>query len=136
MEKWESIIAKKMRPCAKMAEDVAHQRKLEYERKREATPERKEQHRIWAHSEAGKESMRRRNKKWRESEHGREVCRAKSRRWYAAHKKDPEFMARKNEYDRNYRAMQRANKKMPSAVTIALQDIGLMTVHLVRSAAA
>ena len=33
-------------------------------------------------------------------------------------------------------AMRRANKKMPSAVTIALQDIGLMTVHLVRSAAA
>lgn len=31
MERWESIIAKKMRPCAKLAEDVAHQRKLEYE---------------------------------------------------------------------------------------------------------
>lgn len=136
MELWESIIAKKMRPCAKMADDVAHQRKLEYERKREATPERRAQHRAYDKTEAGRASMQRRNKKWRESERGREVCRAKSRRWYAAHKKDPAFMARKKEYDRNYRAMRRANKKMPSAVTIALQDIGLMTVHLVRSAAA
>lgn len=136
MELWESIIAKKMRPCAKMADDVAHQRKLEYERKREATPERRAQHRAYDKTEAGRASMQRRNKKWRESERGREVCRIKSRRWYAAHKKDPAFMARKKEYDRNYLAMRRANKKMPSAVTIALQDIGLMTVHLVRSAAA
>lgn len=45
-------------------------------------------------------------------------------------------MERKRAYNRMYRAMRRANKKMPSAVTIALQDIGLMTVHLVRSAAA
>lgn len=56
--------------------------------------------------------------------------------WYAEHKKDAEFMERKRAYNRMYRAMRRANKKMPSAVTIALQDIGLMTVHLVRSAAA
>ena len=45
-------------------------------------------------------------------------------------------MERKRAYNRMYRAMRRANKKMPSAVNIALQDIGLMTVHLVRSAAA
>lgn len=83
MELWESIIAKKMRPCAKMADDVAHQRKLEYERKREATPERRAQHRAYDKSEAGRASMARRNKKWRESKHGCEVCRIKSRRWYA-----------------------------------------------------
>lgn len=136
MENWESIIAQKMRPCAKMAEDVAHQRKLEYERTREATPERRAQHRAYDKTEAGRASMQRRNKKWRESERGREVCRAKSRRWYAAHKKDPEFMARKKEYNRNYRAMRRAQGKMPSSIAIMLQDIGYMTVHLVRSAAA
>lgn len=136
MDRWESIIAKKMRPCAKLAEDVAHQRKLEYERKREATPERRAQHRAYDKTEAGRASMQRRNKKWRESERGREVCRIKSRRWYAEHKKDAKFMERKRAYNRDYRAMRRANKKMPSAVTIALHDIGLITVHLVRSAAA
>lgn len=136
MEHWESIIAQKMRPCAKLAEDVAHRRKLEYERQREATPERRAQHRAYDKSEAGRASMQRRNKKWRESEHGREVCREKSRRWYAAHKKDPAFMDRKRKYNRNYRAMRRAQGKVPSIIYIMLQDIGYMTVHLVRSAAA
>lgn len=133
---WESIIGYKMRPAARTAEMVASDRKKEYNRKREATPERKAAHRAYDKTAAGRASMQRRNKKWRESEHGREVCRIKSRRWYAEHKKDAEFMERKRAYNRMYRAMRRANKKMPSAVTIALQDIGLMTVHLVRSAAA
>ena len=136
MTNWETIIAQKMRPCAKLAEDVAHRRKREYERKRDATPERKAAYRAYNQTEAGRASMARRNKKWRESERGREVCRIKSRRWYAEHKKDAEFMERKRAYNRMYRAMRRANKKMPSAVTIMLQDIGYMTVHLVRSAAA
>lgn len=117
MELWESIIAKKMRPCAKMADDVAHQRKLEYERKRNATPERRAQHRAYDKTEAGRASMQRRNKKWRESERGREACRIKSRRWYAEHKKNAEFMERKRAYNRMYRAMRRANKKMPSGRT-------------------
>lgn len=136
MIRWESIIGSKMRPAARTADMVASDRKKEYNRKREATPERRAQHRAYDKTEAGRASMQRRNKKWRESERGREVCRAKSRRWYAAHKKDAVFMERKRAYNRMYRAMRRANKKMPSAVTIALQDIGLMTVHLVRSAAA
>lgn len=136
MIRWESIIGSKMRPAARTAEMVASDRKKEYNRKREATPERRAQHRAYNKTEAGRASMARRNKKWRESERGREVCRIKSRRWYAEHKKDAEFMERKRAYNRMYRAMRRANKKMPSAVTIALQDIGLMTVHLVRSAAA
>jgi len=134
--RWESIIGSKMRPAARTADMVASERKKEYNRKREATPERRAQHRAYDKSEAGRASMQRRNKKWRESEHGREVCRIKSRRWYAEHKKDAEFMERKRAYNRMYRAMRRANKKMPSAVTIALQDIGYMTVHLVRSSAA
>lgn len=135
MDNWESLISTRMRPAAKLADNVAHEKKLAYERKREATPERKEQHRIWAHSEAGKESMRRRNKKWRESEHGREVCRKKSMRWYAAHKKDQAFIEHKREYNRMYRAKRRANNRIPSVVTITLQDIGAVTVHMVRRAA-
>lgn len=136
MIRWESIIGSKMRPAARTAEMVESERKKEYNRKRESTPERKAAHRAYNQTEAGRASMARRNKKWRESERGREVCRIKSRRWYAEHKKDAEFMERKRAYNRMYRAMRRVNKKMPSAVTIALQDIGLMTVHLVRSAAA
>ena len=136
MIRWESIIGSKMRPAARTAEMVASDRKKEYNRKREATPERRAQHRAYDKTEAGRASMQRRNKKWRKSERGREVCRIKSRRWYAEHKKDAEFMERKRAYNRMYRAMRRANKKMPSAVAIFLQDIGYMTVHLVRSAAA
>ena len=135
MINWESIISTRMRPAAKLADDVAHEKKLAYERRREARPKRKEQHRIWAQSEAGKESIRRRGKKWRESEHGREVCRRKSSRWYAAHKKDPAFVEHKRIYNRNYRAIRRANNRFPSSVTITLQDIGTITVHMVRKAA-
>ena len=45
MIRWESIIGSKMRPAARTAEMVASERKKEYNRKREATPERKAAHR-------------------------------------------------------------------------------------------
>lgn len=40
MIRWESIIGSKMRPAARTSEMVAIERKKEYNRKREATPER------------------------------------------------------------------------------------------------
>ena len=112
MKNWELLIASKQREIVACREpDPVKRNAIALRRKYDKSPKRKAQHKAWEKSEAGKESMRRRNKKWRESEHGREVCRIKSRRWYAEHKKDPAFLEHKRKYNREYRRRKRAMKE-------------------------
>ena len=70
---------------------MARENRLKQERIREATPERKSQHKRWAQSEDGKRSMRERHRRYRATENGREMVRLKSLRFYERHKDDPAF---------------------------------------------
>ena len=90
--------------------DRAREIRLMQERIREATPERKAQHKLWAQSEAGKRSMRERHRRYRATENGREMVRLKSLRFYERHKDDPEFKARKYGYEVVFRARQKARR--------------------------
>jgi hypothetical protein len=88
--------------------DRAREIRLMQERIREASPERKAQHKRWAQSEDGKRSMRERHRRYRATEKGREMVRLKSLRFYERHKDDPEFKARKYGYEVAFRARQKA----------------------------
>lgn len=90
--------------------DRAREIRLMQERIREATPESKAQHKMWAQSEAGKRSMRERHRRYRDTPHGREVARQKSLRFYQRHKDDPAFKARKYGYEVAFRARQKARR--------------------------
>lgn len=90
--------------------DRAREIRLMQERIREATPERKAQHKRWAQSEDGKRSMRERHRRYRATENGREVARQKSLRFYQRHKDDPAFKARKYGYEVAFRAKQKARR--------------------------
>ena len=100
MTNWESLIADRSRPAARLAETD-----------REKTAGRKAYHKKWAHSTAGKESARRREIKYRHTEHGRAKTNEKSRRYYARKKLDPDFLEHKRVYNRQYRARKRAEQK-------------------------
>jgi hypothetical protein len=89
---------------------MARENRLKQERIREATPERKAQHKRWAQSEDGKRSMRERHRRYRATEKGREMVRMKSLRFYQRHKDDPAFKARKYGYEVVFRARQKARR--------------------------
>lgn len=103
---WESLIAERSRPAAKLAETD-----------REKTAGRKAYHKKWAHSTAGKESARRRERKYRLTERGREKAHEKSRRYYARKKLEPDFLEKKRVYNRQYRARKRAEQKLNKVKT-------------------
>ena len=90
--------------------DRAREIRLMQERIREATPERKAQHKRYAQSEAGRRSDRERSHRYRATENGREMVRLKSLRFYERHKDDPEFKARKYGYEVVFRARQKARR--------------------------
>jgi hypothetical protein len=90
--------------------DRAREIRLMQERIREATPERKAQHKRWAQSEAGRISMREWSRRYRATENGREMVRLKSLRFYQRHKDDPAFKARKYGYEVVFRARQKARR--------------------------
>lgn len=90
--------------------DRAREIGLMKERIREATPERKAQHKKWAQSEDGKRSMRERHRRYMATENGREMVRLKSLRFYERHKDDPAFKARKYGYEVIFRARQKARR--------------------------
>lgn len=89
---------------------TARENRLKQERIREATPERKAQHKRWAQSEDGKRSMRERHRRYRATEKGREMVRLKSLRFYQRHKDDPAFKARKYGYEVAFRARQKERR--------------------------
>jgi hypothetical protein len=90
--------------------DRAREIGLMKERIREASPERKAQHKRYAQSEAGRRSDLERHRRYRDTPHGREVARLKSLRFYARHKDDPAFKARKYGYEVVFRARQKARR--------------------------
>lgn len=112
--------------------DRAREIRLMQERIREATPERKAQHKIWAQSEAGKRSMRERHRRYRATENGREMVRLKSLRFYERHKDDPVFKARKYGYDVIFRAKQKA-RRLSGEHVLWLMD-GCIKVNMGRAA--
>ena len=92
---------------------MARENRLKQERIREATPERKAQHKRWAQSEAGRISDRERSRRYREAHPDRVKAKrdrfyakmmadpemreryyARSKRWRDAHKNEPEYKAR------------------------------------------
>ena len=89
---------------------TAREIRLKQERIREATPERKAQHKRYAQSEAGRISDRERHRRYRATENGREMVRLKSLRFYERHKDDPAFKARKYGYEVVFRARQKARR--------------------------
>jgi hypothetical protein len=88
----------------------AREIRLMQDRIREATPERKAQHKRWAQSDAGRISMRERSRRYRATEKGREMVRLKSLRFYERHKDDPEFKARRYGYGVAFRARKKARR--------------------------
>lgn len=71
---------------------MARENRLKHERIREATPERKAQHKRWAQSEAGRRSDRERSRRYREAHPDR--VKAKRDRFYAKMMSDPEMRER------------------------------------------
>lgn len=111
---------------------IARENRLKQERIREATPERKAQHKIWAQSEAGKRSDLERHRRYRATEKGREMVRQKSLRFYRRHKDDPAFKARKYGYEVAFRARQKARRLCGEHV-LYLMD-GCIKVNMGRAA--
>lgn len=112
--------------------DRAREIRLMKERIREATPERKAQHKRWAQSEDGKRSMLERHRRYRATPNGREVARQKSLRFYERHKDDPEFKARKYGYEVAFRARKKA-RRLSGEHTLYLMD-GVVKVNMGRAA--
>lgn len=87
---------------------MAREIRLKQERIREATPERKEQHRRYAQSEAGRKSDLERHRRYRATENGRIKTREKSRRYWLKVKDDPAWKAHKMEVQTMWRHMKKA----------------------------
>lgn len=111
---------------------MARENRLKQERIREATPERKAQHKRWAQSEAGKRSLRERHRRYKATENGREMVRLKSLRFYQRHKDDPVFKARKYGYEVAFRARKKA-RRLSGEHTLWLMD-GVVKVNMGRAA--
>jgi hypothetical protein len=112
--------------------DRAREIRLMQERIREATPERKAQHKRYAQSEAGRRSDLERHRRYRDTPHGREVARQKSLRFYQRHKDDPAFKARKYGYEVAFRAKQKA-RRLGGEHVLWLMD-GVVKVNMGRAA--
>ncbi len=112
--------------------DRAREIRLMQERIREATPERKAQHKRYAQSEAGRRSDLERHRRYRDTPHGREVARLKSLRFYQRHKDDPAFKARKYGYEVVFRARQKA-RRLSGEHTLWLMG-GVVKVNMGRAA--
>ena len=111
---------------------TAREIRLKQERIREATPERKAQHKRWAQSEAGRKSDLERHRRYRATENGREMVRLKSLRFYERHKDDPAFKARKYGYEVVFRARQKA-RRLSGEHTLWLMG-GVVKVNMGRAA--
>ena len=130
MQNWESLIAERSRPAERMAESIAKEADLERRRKYDQSPKRKASHEAWRKSPAGRKSERERGERYRATEKGRMNKRKNAKAYYDRHKDDPEWMAHKRalqrewntknrehrlEYERERRAMKRAEKKAMEA---------------------
>ena len=111
---------------------MAREIRLMQERIRDATPERKAWHKMWAQSEAGKRSLRERSRRYRATEKGRLVARAKARRYWLKVKDDPEWKAHKLEALTMWKLRKRA-ERLNGEHTLWLMD-GCIKVNMGRAA--
>ena len=74
---------------------------MTYMREWEKTEKRKEQHRIWAQSEAGRKSMAERGRRYAKAHP--EKMRKKSKAYYHRHKNEKKFMAKRREWNAAFR---------------------------------
>ena len=130
---------------------IARENRLKQERIREATPERKAQHKRWAQSEAGRRSDRERSRRYREAHPDRvkanrdrfyakmmadpemrERYYARGKRWRDAHKNDPAYKARKYGYEVAFRARQKV-RRLNGEHTLWLMG-GVVKVNMGRAA--
>ena len=111
---------------------IAREIRLKQERIREATPERKAQHRRWAQSEAGRRSMRERSLRYRATEKGKLVAREKARKYWLKVKDDPAWKAHKLEVQRIWRHTKKA-MKLNGEHTLYLMG-GVVKVNMGRAA--
>ena len=111
---------------------TAREIRLKQERIREATPERKAQHRRWAQSEAGRISDLERHRRYRATENGRMKTREKSHRYWLKVKDDPAWRAHKLEVQTMWRHMKKA-RKLNGEHTLWLMG-GVVKVNMGRSA--
>lgn len=129
--------------CAERSREIV----LNYERAREATPERKAQHVAYNRSEAGRESMARRGAKYRATEKGKANSRKKSNAYYARHKDDPEFKAKRAKYNRAFRERhpgyrsgdkheynvsywaRKCARRLEGEHVLSIMDVGVVRIH-------
>ena len=112
--------------------DRAREIRLKQERIREATPERKAQHRRYAQSEAGRISDRERQRRYRATENGKIKIREKSRRHWLKVKDDPAWRAHRLEVQTMWRHMKKA-MRLNGEHTLFLMG-GCVKVNMVRAA--
>lgn len=114
MQNWESLIAerkvlhKASKDC--LIEDPVMRNKRNLERRYDASEKGKERHRKWSRTWAGRLSQKNRTARYNATEKGKANSRKKSNAFYARHKDDPEFKARRSEYDRIFRLRRKASK--------------------------
>lgn len=129
--------------CAERSREIV----LNYERARESHAGRKAQHVAYNRSEAGRESMARRGAKYRATEKGKANSRKKSNAYYARHKDDPEFKAKRAEYQRSFRMRhlgyrsgdkheynvsywaRKCARRLEGEHVLSIMDLGVVRIH-------
>lgn len=115
MQNWEQLIADKVAMHGVVitcrTDDAKKRNRQNYDRRYDATPKRREKHKAWAQSPAGKKSQAERGKRYRATEKGKESCRRKSRNYFLRHKDDPEWRKHRLEVQKAWKARKKAEKK-------------------------
>ena len=120
---WESLIARRMRPCATMPKEVDPSKRAKKisDARFGKTQKKRDSYKAWAQTPAGKESIKNSHRKYDTSPKGKANAQRKRDKYYATHKDDPEFKARKNARNRDYRARKKAKKSGILENTPAIQ---------------
>lgn len=137
MQDWETLIAERtemhgvVKTC--LIEDAVKRNRRNLEMRYEKSPKRIESHKAWGQSPAGKKSAHERSKRYRATEKGKLVCRRKSLKYFHMHCNDPEWRANRLATQKAWKARRKAAKilaQVPFEVSLTLQDIGRVTVHI------
>lgn len=142
MQHWESLIAERteahgiVKTC--LVEDPVKRNRQNLDRLYDKSPKRIAQHKAWEQSPAGKKSAHERSKRYRATEKGKLVCRRKSLKYFHTHCNDPEWRANRLATQKAWKARRKAAKilaQVPFEVSLTLQDIGRVTVHIYKGVA-
>ena len=137
MQDWETLIADRteahgiVKTC--LVEDPVKRNRRNLARLYDKSPKRIAQHKAWEQSPAGKKSMRERGARYRATEKGKIVCRRKNLKHFHTHCNDPEWRANRFATQKAWNARRKAAKilaQVPFEVSLTLQDIGRVTVHI------